>query len=65
MSDLPSTFEFSAEKVFLPSVSGSIAGAASAQRELFDGLSTVSMELEAFLLAVTAEWPKEEIWTCA
>ncbi|GES66466.1 polyketide synthase [Aspergillus terreus] len=63
LSDLPSPFESTVEKAPLPPVSSDIARPASAQRELFDDLSTVSQELEAILLAVTVEWPKQGIWT--
>lgn len=65
LPDLPSPFESTVEKAPLPPVSSDIARAASAQRELFDDLSAVSQELEAILLAVTVEWPKQEIWTRA
>ncbi|KAG2421952.1 hypothetical protein HFD88_005928 [Aspergillus terreus] len=65
LPDLPSPFESTVEKAPLPPVSSDIARAASAQRELFDDLSAVSQELEEILLAVTVEWPKQEIWTRA
>ncbi|KKK18794.1 hypothetical protein ARAM_007686 [Aspergillus rambellii] len=63
MLDLSSFLEFPVKESPSPPGSSNAAGATSAHREHFDGLLAVSQELEEILSAVTAEWPKKEIWT--